>query len=366
MSQNTEIPKLSKADLFGQRKLWVRYAMTHGVRAATRHFSTSRSVIQKWLRRYQKDGHDGLRDRRHGPHHQKHKLSPEQEARIVQARTRSQHYGPMRLRMNCDIPHSCSTIARVLRDHHLIRKRRTRAKKRNDMRAVKAVLYAPAQHIQVDAKYLTDIPNLKILLEKDVKMPKFILTARDTISGWTCLGFTQDLTELNATIFVDHVLKHLKSLFPDRQDFIIQTDNGPEFSGLLRRPYAKQSFTKTVEDHGAQHRFIPPGCCNANADVESFHHIIENEFLDQEVFPSAEVFSEKLFSWLAYFNLVRLNSYKRWRSPWLILSEAYGDFVADSLSIYPVLDLDLASKDLRSSCPVSDLTDLAESAFCQS
>ena len=42
----------------------------------------------------------------------------------------------------------------------------------------------------------------------------------------------------------------------------------------------------------AKHTFIPPGCKNANADVETSHALIKREFYDLEEFRSEEEFLE--------------------------------------------------------------------------
>ena len=47
--------------------------------------------------------------------------------------------------------------------------------------------------------------------------------------------------------------------------------------------------------YGAEHRYIPPGCCNANADVESFYSNIEKEFFDLESFGSREHFYQNIY-----------------------------------------------------------------------
>ncbi len=68
---------------------------------------------------------------------------------------------------------------------------------------------------------------------------------------------------------LSHVLKNITPDFPGK--VTVQTDNGVEFSGTTRKQENKQ-FTKTVNSYRREHRYIPLGMCNANADVESIHH----------------------------------------------------------------------------------------------
>jgi len=61
---------------------------------------------------------------------------------------------------------------------------------------------------------------------------------------------------------------------------------------------------------------------NANADVESFHNLVEVQFFDIENFRSERDFWQKVSAYQNYFNLTRKNSYKAWRSPRRILRSA--------------------------------------------
>jgi hypothetical protein len=65
----------------------------------------------------------------------------------------------------------------------------------------------------------------------------------------------------------------------------------------------------------ARHRFIPPRCPNANADVETSHELFEREFYDRERFRGASEFLAKAWTYQCHFNLTRKNSYQNWRTP---------------------------------------------------
>lgn len=50
------------------------------------------------------------------------------------------------------------------------------------------------------------------------------------------LGYSNELSELNARMMIDHVLASLKPILPHPMaDITVQTDNGSEFSGQARR-----------------------------------------------------------------------------------------------------------------------------------
>ena len=64
----------------------------------------------------------------------------------------------------------------------------------------------------------------------------------------------------------------------------LQTDNGAEFSGTTRHLKGNH-FHKAINSLGADHRYILPERCNANADVESIHATVEDEFFNLAWYP---------------------------------------------------------------------------------
>ena len=65
----------------------------------------------------------------------------------------------------------------------------------------------------------------------------------------------------------------------------------------------RQRFTQAVEYFDGKHRYIRPGHCNANADVESSHWTIEEQFYNLTYFSSREDFIAKAESYRQYYNL---------------------------------------------------------------
>ncbi len=56
---------------------------------------------------------------------------------------------------------------------------------------------------------------------------------------------------------------------------------------------------------GTKVRYIPPHYHNANADVESSHRLIEDEFYSREPISSKEDFLTKASTYQFYFNFMR-------------------------------------------------------------
>jgi transposase len=327
---------LSKDKRFTVRKAIVHEALEKGIKPVAKRLNMSKNTVRSWVRRFQKEGNDGLMDRRNGPKHIPHKTSLGLETQIVAIRKMAPCYGAKRLKYFFDLSPSVGAIQRIIHDRGLTRKRRHRYQKKNDLRAIKAK-YATCEHLQMDLKYLTDIPPYWEAMQR-LRLPRFQYTIRDVKSGMLFLGFANEISELHAETMAGYVLKTLVSHFPGK--ITLQTDNGVEFSGTTRSLEGNH-FRNTVKALGADHRYIPPGHCNANADVESIHSTVEEEFYNLTPFASREDFLNKAESYRLFYNLERPNFSKGAKTPWLIAQQDHPetDFatVAQSIS---VVDLD--------------------------
>ena len=329
----TMIAAKDKRFRFDIRRRLVADAKNLGIKAAARRWHCSRNTVRLWLRRHEQEGLPGLKERSHAPHRCPHETDPELEKRIVALRKRT-GYGPRRLKMEFDLPCGHQAIARILRAHKLTRKRRTKRHKKNDLRAVKAALRA-FQTVHVDIKYLNDIcaylPQMRLL-----GLPQYQYTIRDVRTGLMFLAFADQISKSHACACVGRFLEHLRRHQVQLPEVTIQTDNGGEFDGQLS-PTQDRGFTHTIEQLGAHHRFIPPGCSNANADVESSHALIETEFYDREHFASPGEFLSKSWTYQCHFNFTRKNSYQHWRTPIQRLREAAAQISPQVLLLPPVL-----------------------------
>ncbi|HOK41677.1 MAG TPA: integrase core domain-containing protein, partial [bacterium] len=97
---------------------------------------------------------------------------------------------------------------------------------------------------------------------------------------------------------------------------------------------------KEIEALGPKVRYIPPHCPNANADVESSHRLIEDEFYSKHIFFSKNDFLNKTNTFLLFFNFLRKNSYKDYKTPFNILND-YNYFNEDIAYIRPIIVDDL-------------------------
>lgn len=327
-----------------------------GIKPAARKFKIAKNTMKAWLKNFEKSGHKGLEDRRNGPKYIPNKTPSDLEEKIVSIRTMVPCFGPKRIKYFYNIACSEGAIRRIIKAHKLTRKRRKVKDKRRDMREVKAKRKV-MEHLQMDVKYLTDIPNYWEQIP--LGLPKFQYTVRETKSGMLFLGYSDELSELNARMMVDYVIDEVKRDLPfDIANLTVQTDNGTEFSGLARSVETAPFVHMIEKIHGANHVYIRPGHCNAQADVESSHELIEKEFFDLTRFTSRENFFKKIESYRLYFNFRRPNFYKGRKTPQEICASDWGSSASYNFSLIKTVDLDrMSAFSYQRGQSIPDLTD---------
>jgi transposase InsO family protein len=333
----TVLDDLGKLEMTVYRWNMVQYALKHGVAPAARFYNTSRKTVAKWVKIYRKEGRQGLVDRRKGPHHQAQKTPQALADQIIEFRKRHPHLGARRIRIEMRIALSAKAIHRILSAAGLVQRRRTRYRKRQDLRAIKQGRYAPGGCWQNDVMYFTDLPSVQELMQKDPLTPRYAYTIRDVHSGAVFMGYAQELSEKHAQVFIDLCLTHFRRFGLVPENLIIQTDNGSEFSGARYTLWEREGYSHTVHVvHGAEHRFIPPGCSNANGDIESFHNLIQREFFELSRFEDREDLVDALTAYLFYFNTTRYSLSKGARTPLEILQPFLGNRALQFLALPPV------------------------------
>jgi hypothetical protein len=262
--------------------------------------------------------------------------------KIVNLRKQFPFEGPKRLKYEHDLPCSHEAIRRILNEHGLIKKRRKKHKRKNDLRHIKKHWRLFGQ-FSVDTKELKDIPHYWPQM-KALELPKYQFTAREVRSGLMFLAFAKEKTAVNACLFVQVLCTHLRDCRVDMQNLKFQTDNGSEFIGCCRQDRTRDGFEKTVEAFGSRHKRIPVRAWSYNSDVETVHRTIEDEFYDLENFEGIRDFHQRAAGYQAWYNLVRVNSHKDYKSPWQIIKEIQPAFGIE-LARLPPLMLDWLSPD---------------------
>ena len=87
----------------------------------------------------------------------RHKTSQEEANKIIEYRLLASCYGAKRRKYFFDLQPSIGALRRIIKAKGLTARRKRKHQKKNDLRLVKAK-YLSLEKIQMDIKYLTDIP----------------------------------------------------------------------------------------------------------------------------------------------------------------------------------------------------------------
>lgn len=315
----------------------VQYAKETSISEAARYFRATRKTLRKWTRRYEQEGYCGLSDRSRAPHHCPHKSSPSVEKRVLELRDLVP-WGPERIRQQWGeraLPCGVGSFKRIIREHGKQRPaRKKKSQRKNDLRAAKAGIL-PMQEFRMDTKYLNDLAAFYPQMLK-WNLPRFQYTIRELPTGAHWVSYGNELSMDYATRIVKRFLTHLAACGVALSRVTIQTDWGSEYDGAALSP-KENGFIRSIESFGAQHRASPPGCPNANADVETVHATIEDEFFNLESFDSREDFLRKVTTYQHWYNLSRKNRSKGWRTPLDILNEKDPRMSPAVLMLSPIL-----------------------------
>ncbi len=342
----------------------IEIAEKEGVSTAARAFRTTRRTIYKWLNRYRMQGPAGLIDRSRAPKNHPHQISKELEQRIINIRLRHPYMGPYRIKHEYHLPCGEGAIYRVIKQAGLTRARKRKYKVKRDLRKLKASL-KPLEKIQVDVKELSDIPRYYPYLLNGY--PGYEFSARDVRTGMSFICFANEKSATNAALFAELFCRHLHGWGVDLKKVEIQTDNGSEFVVPYnpKNPasaFERSAFEKTLDKWEVRRSRIPPGQKTYNSDVEAFHRLIEDEFFDLEDYAAKKELLSKSYTYMQYFNLLRINRYKGSKTPSQILDEYQVNFDKERIFYFKPVVLDHLIPGLYSnSDPIKNVYHVLES-----
>jgi transposase len=316
---------------YDHRLRLVESAKQRGIKATARLFATTVPTVRKWLRRFQQHGCSGLLEHSRARDHQPHKTPPSIQAQLLELRKILPTFGSRRLKREFDLPVGHSAMERIWREHGLMKKRRRKYQRKQDLAHIKAQ-WALFQQISADTKDLDDIPRYWPQA-RALGLPAVQYTARDVRSGLLFWSFAEKRSASASAVFAARIQQHLDRYGVSLRDLVWQTDNGGEFKG---------HFPAALGD--SQHVRIPPAAHTYQSDVETVHRLEEDEFFDLESFSSRGEFLAKVHTYQLYFNLVRTNSHKDNLSPWQII-ERLAPRLPLELCLLPPVFLDYYLKD---------------------
>ncbi len=302
-------------DAYNHRLRLVDSAGQRGIKPTARLFATTVPTVRKWLRRYRRHGPSGLVEQSRAPHRQPRKTSPQIEQQVVELRQQLPTFGARRLIREFDLPLSHRALERIWRCHGLMKKRRRKYQRKQDLAEVKAT-WRLFQQISADTKDLDDIPHYWPQM-KARDLPAIQYTAREVRSGLLFFSFAQRRSAAARAVFAARLQRHLDRYGISLRDLVWQTDNGSEFSGGHDHQGHPTGFPAALGD--SQQVRIPPAAHTYQSDVETVHRLEEDEFFDLETFSSRSDFLAKVHTYQLYFNLARPNSHKENLTPWQII-----------------------------------------------
>ncbi len=291
---------------YNHRLRLVESVRERGIKPTARLFATSTLTVRKWWRRYQQHGPAGLKEHSRAPHRHPLKTPAEIEQQVLALRRQLPTFGAARLRREFDLPVSHMAMQRIWREHGLLKSRKKKYQRKQDLAHIKAT-WALFQQISADTKDLDDIPHYWPQAQH-LGLPAIQYTARDVRSGLLFWSFAEKRSAAASAVFASRIQQHLNRYGVSLRDLVWQTDNGGEFKG---------DFPKALGD--SQHVRIPPAAHTYQSDVETVHRLEEDEFFDLEDFSSRGQFLAKVHTYQLYFNLLRPNSHKDNQSPWQII-----------------------------------------------
>ena len=274
--------------------------VTHNVAKTCRYYGIGRTAYYEWLKRYEEEGEEGLRDRSRRPHNSPLATPVEIVAKIVYLR-QTYHFGPLRIKMYMeryhDISVNKSSIWKILKrlNMNLLPANQRYAKHTDRWKRYEKP--QPGHRLQLDVKFLERI--------KDSRKRYYQFTAIDDCTRLRVLRIYDKNNQVAAIRFVDYVLSRL----PFHTE-VIQTDNGSEFQG---------QFHWHILDKGINHVYIKPRTPRLNGKVERSHRIDEEEFyrmLEGVIIDDAKVFNDKLQEWENFYNFERPHSALNGKTPY--------------------------------------------------
>jgi transposase len=215
--------------------------VSFNVAATCRYYGISRQCYYGWLRRYQADGLDGLKDRSSRPHHSPRVTQAEVIEKILWLR-KHYHFGPAKIAMYLagyhDVTISTSGVWRILKRLGMNRLPASQRYQRRTLRWKRYEKQRPGHQLQVDVKFIEPLG------QTGRRKKYYQFTAIDDCTRLRVLRAYPRCDQKTAIAFVDDVMSKLPFAVER-----IQTDNGSEFGAC---------FHWHLLDKGVDHVRIKP------------------------------------------------------------------------------------------------------------
>jgi transposase len=314
----------------------VRLAKEKGIKPAARLLGSTAKTVRKWLKRWIPGSLEGLQEQSRAPKNPAMRITASQRKKAIELKNQLPSWGAERIKRDFDLQISEKAIRKIWQQEGLVRKKRRKHKTKQNLREVKAA-WKLFQQTDYDTKDLIDIPEMWPQIQR-FQLPTVQYTAREVVSGLQFIAYAQERSLAYSTLFIDRIISHLKQCGVDLKDCSFQTDNGSENIGSWNAKNDSM-LTKLLQNAGLTHKTIPPSAHTWQADVETAHRLIEDEFYEVETFTGRYDFLAKAALYNLWFNVARKNSYKENRTPWEIIHQRDPN-ISPRIAVLPPVFLD--------------------------
>ena len=340
------------------------YQETESISETARRWHTSRQVVRKWVRCFQEEGEEGLKNRSCRPHHSPCQTPPEIENQVREAR-KATRYGRERLALYLEkggLKISPHTIRHILRRRDPIEKRGRKRRK-----PLYPALWAwevekPFSLIQTDVKDVLDKQALGPALWDHLRkhhLPRYQWTACDGRTRLRFLAYSHRLNRTNGLAFLVLALLWLRA-HDVTNPVTFQTDWGQEFGGDNPQQIAalEERFLRPLQ---GQLKRYPLGRKGYNGRVERSHRADDEEFYRPYLLPMQDENDTLTLAarWVYFYNVQRPHFGKGMnKQPPLTVLRRLGYNGPDQIALFPPILLGTISTDLLLACNPQDGNDL--------
>jgi transposase len=346
-----------------KQKMLETYYETQSIRKTAEVWKTSRNIVRKHLRRYEKEDALGLEDKSRRPKHSPNQTSASLEKIVVMERKRT-NFGRVRmqrhLKREFKLDISSSTIRNIYRRNKIQRQRRKRTRYHTvvsyDWEKIK-----PLENFQLDLKYILDffaLPEDVYHHLNRIKVPPYQWSCIDVVSRTKFIAFSYEKSYTYGVCFFILTACWLRS-FGIMHSLSFQTDWGEEFGGSSLKKLARLQ-KRILTPLGVNLMRIRKGHREDNAFVERSHRTDDEEFY----IPSGKRFRDKEnFLYFALKYIWRYNTDREHfgkgmegRTPLRKLKESYSH-LNQNICLFPPFILDEIAPQIWSR-PGNDLLDM--------
>ena len=250
-----------------------------------------RDTLHRWKRSYLKNGLTGLKEKSRAHHSHPHTTPIHIVQRIREIRS-EHNFCAQKIRFRLlkeGTVMSARGIHKVLKREKLVRTKRRIP--RTDIWKPKSLV--PGELIEIDVALMKRYKGKWI----------FQFTAIDCCTRWRFLKFYSEQHSLNASRFLDEVIKHAPF-----KVLGVKTDNGSIFTNRYVGAYKslgarkKHLFDQTCLKNKIIHYLIQPGKPSQNGKVERSHRTDREEFWNQVSFKTLEDLDLKRQVYIDWYN----------------------------------------------------------------